>query len=119
MLLWFFPLVVPITATTAAYVFSTLPHVVVIASPILESTKSLSGFSMFFNLSPTSRLSSFSETLASARPLMELSRSLFSTQVLHSSIAFIPNSFIPFIAAGERAVHPVVRCMWVLHDTPK
>ena len=71
---------------------------------------------MFFNLSPTSKVDSFSETLASALPRMKLSRSLFSTHLLHSSSTFTPNSLLPLIAAVDNAVHSGVRCIWQLQE---
>ena len=104
------------TATTAAYVFSNFSQVIFIASPTFWSTRSVN-LSMFFNLLPTSSVDSFSEPLASALQRMKLSRSLFSTHLLHNSITFTPNSLIPLMAAVDNAVHSGVRCMWQLQQT--
>ena len=109
-----FPEVVS-TATTAAYVFSTLSNVIFVAFPIFSSTKSVSRLSIFFSFSPTFKLSIFSATFARVRKRIKLSLSFCSTQLLQSSMAFIPSSLMPVIAAGESCtfrsqMHVTITC---------
>ena len=101
---------------TAAYVYSTSSQFIFIDLSTFRSTRSVNPFSMFFNSSSTSRVQSFSETLASALPRMKLSCSFSWTHLLHKSITFTVNSLMALMVAVDNAVHSGVRCIRQLEE---